>query len=56
MVKARILLSFNNALMAAWMKEPLCCKSQEEEKQLLIVEKEYSSWVSGQESSRCSQG
>ena len=34
MMEARILISFNNALIAACMKEPLCCKSQEEEKHL----------------------
>ena len=30
MMEARILISFKNTLMAAGMKEPLCCKSQEE--------------------------
>ena len=32
MIEARVLISFNNALMAAWMKEPLCCKSKEAKK------------------------
>ena len=41
-MKARILISFNNALMAAWMKEPLCCKSQEEENSYKRVEQEFS--------------
>ena len=31
MMEARLLISFNNTLMAAWMKESLCCKLQEGE-------------------------
>ena len=37
MMEARISISFNNALMAAWMKEPLCCKSQEEENSVRLL-------------------
>ena len=41
-MNARILISFNNALMTTWMKKPLCCKSLVEENSCKKVEQEFS--------------